>query len=95
MKYILYTEEEGGDFHTIACHTDEETQKLFDSTVKNKFLIHATGDGGRIIKIRPAYIALVGTVSDFDFVTGKPRKYTGWRDPLTGQKFPSVKEKDD
>lgn len=73
MKCILYTEEEGGSFHVIQKDSQEELEKFFKTTVKTGILIHATGDGDRIIRIRPAYIALVETTEDFDFVTGKPR----------------------
>lgn len=72
MKRILYTEEEGGDFHHIALHTDKETEDLFDKSVKNKRLTYSTGD--RIVNIRPAYMELTETEKEFDFVLGSSRK---------------------
>lgn len=69
--YILYTEEEGGDFRYVAKHSDEETLKLYEETVKSGILIYQIGD--QIFKIRPAYIRLAGTIRDFDFVLGRSR----------------------
>ena len=74
MLYILYTEEEGGEFHYFAKHTDEETRTLFDEVIKSKRLNYQIGD--RIINISPAYIVLGEAVADFDFVLGKTRMET-------------------
>lgn len=69
--HILYTEEEGGDFHYIAKHSDEETRQFFQDTVKSGYLIHSIGD--RTIKVAPAYICLAEIAEDFDFVLKKSR----------------------
>lgn len=66
MLHILYTLEEGGDYFQIAKNSDEETRLLFDETVSTGQLIY--GIGTRYTKIRPAYIALVETKEDYDFV---------------------------
>lgn len=74
MLHILYTEEEGGDFHEfhyIAKNSDEDTKKLYDDTVKSGTLLYSIGD--RTVNIRPAYIALVKDVDGFDFVLKKRR----------------------
>lgn len=74
MLHILYTEEEGGDFHEyhyIAENSDEKTRELFEETLKSKRLLYSIGD--RTVNITPAYICLVETVDDFDFILGKTR----------------------
>lgn len=74
MLHILYTEEEGGDFqefHYIAKHSDEETQKMYDDAVKSGRLLFSIGD--RTINIAPAYICLVKDVDGYDFVLKKRR----------------------
>jgi len=74
-KYILYTEEEGGEFRivdkVIAKHTPEDTEEFFKETVKSGVLLYSVGD--RTIKIKPKYMALVELTDDFDFVLGKKR----------------------
>lgn len=70
--HILYTEEEGGDFHYIAKHSDEETRQLFEDSVKARYLIHQIGD--RTIRVAPAYMILAEIVEDFDFVLGRTRQ---------------------
>lgn len=72
MKHILYTEEEGGDFHVIG-GDDAYLQDLFDKTVKSKILVYSTGDGDRVVKIRPAYMEIVETTHEYDFVLGSSR----------------------
>lgn len=74
MLHILYTEEEGGEFrefHYIAENSDEKTRELFEETIKSKRLLFSIGD--RTINITPAYICLVETKEDFDFVLGRTR----------------------
>lgn len=71
--YIMYTEEEGGDYHVIAENSNEKTQELFNKTVESKVLLYSLGDGGRVIKVKPAYIALVTANEDFDFVLDRSR----------------------
>lgn len=66
MLHILYTQEEGGDFFQIAKHSDEETRLMFSETQQTGFMLYQVGD--RIVKIKPAYIALVEVVEDYDFV---------------------------
>jgi hypothetical protein len=72
MLHILYTQEEGGDFHSyISKISDEETRQLYEDTVKSGILMYQVGD--RIIKIKPAYIALGEVKEDYDFILGKTR----------------------
>ena len=69
--HILYTEEEGGDFHYIAKHDDEETRAFFEDVKKTGYLIHSIGD--RTIKVAPAYICLAEVADDYDFVLKNSR----------------------
>lgn len=74
MLHILYTEEEGGDFrefHYIAENSDQKTRELFERTVESGQLMYSIGD--RTINIKPAYLSLVETIDDFDFVLGRTR----------------------
>lgn len=69
--HILYTEEEGGDFHYIAKHSDVETRQFFKEVIKTGYLIHSVGD--KTIKVAPAYLVLAEIVDDYDFVLGQAR----------------------
>lgn len=97
MLHILYTEEEGGDFHEyhyIAQNSDEKTRELFNDTVKSGRLLYSIGD--RTINISPAYVCLVETVDDFDFVLGKTRLTPPeYKDPMaeTGKALENAIEK--
>ena len=71
MKHILYTEEEGNNFHTISKANDEETVAFFYKIIEDQRFDFRTGD--YIVKILPSYIALVETVDDYDFVLGGTR----------------------
>jgi len=74
MLHILYTEEEGGDFrefHYIAENSDKKTRELYETAVKSGQLMYSIGD--RTVNIKPAYISLVETTEDFDFVLGRTR----------------------
>ena len=70
---IIYTEEVGGDYHVIRQLTNAKTQELFDQTVASGVLIYSLGDGDRIIKIKPAYLAITEIKQDWDFVLGGAR----------------------
>lgn len=82
MLHILYTQEEGGDFHSyISKNSDEETRQLYEDTVKSGILMYQVGD--RIIKIKPAYIVLGEVSEDYDFVLGRSRIAPAeYKDPI-------------
>lgn len=69
--HILYTEEEGGDFHYISMHTDEETARLYKDVVRLGHLVYQIGD--RVIRVSPSYVCLAETVDGYDFVLKKHR----------------------
>lgn len=74
-KYILYTEEQGGDFRivdkVVAKHDPQDTEEFFNETKKSGILLFTVGD--RTIRIKPKYMALVEVADDFDFVLGRAR----------------------
>lgn len=71
MMHILYTEDEGGSFQHIAQNTDEATKAMFDKIVRTGMVDYQTGD--KIVKVRPAYVALLEVVDDMDFVIKRSR----------------------
>lgn len=81
--YVLYTEEEGGDFHYVAKNTDEETKQLYEDTVKTGRLLYTIGD--RVINIRPAYICLGKDIDGYDFVLKRRRIGTKLLDDKEGE----------
>lgn len=72
MKHILYTEEQGGDFHHLKFDTDEATIKKYEEVVNSGMLIHQVGM--KLIRIKPAYISLVEVEREYDFVTAPPKE---------------------
>lgn len=65
-RFVLYTEDEGGEFRYIAQHTDEETVEFYNGVVKTGILYFKDGD--RFVRIRPAYISLCSIDEGFDFI---------------------------
>lgn len=70
-KFLLYTEDEGGDFRFISKHSDEDTQKWYKEIIETGVLQYRTGD--RAIKIKPAYVAICSFDEGFDFIINKYR----------------------
>lgn len=68
IKYLIYTEEVGGDFHAIAMPTNKETQDLYEKTLKTGILQYSIVEGGRFVKIKPVYLAICTAKEDYDFV---------------------------
>ena len=64
--FILYTEEEGGDYKFIAKHTEEETIDFYNTTIKTGLLKFMSGQ--KITKLKPKYITLAKTIEDYDFI---------------------------
>lgn len=72
MKYLLYSEDQAGTLHVLGFHTDKEVEEKYKEIIEKGVLTFRTGD--RIVRIAPAYIALVEALSEYDFVLGDARK---------------------
>lgn len=78
MRYILYTEDEGGNFISYRGRTDAETTTIYQNAISTRRLSYTDGfadtsSGSRYVNIVPAYICLLEAIDGYDFVSNRHR----------------------
>lgn len=62
--HMLYTEEEGGVYQTIAKDTDQETIDFYNTCVAKGMIEHF--QGSKIIRVKPVFMMLARNFEEWD-----------------------------
>lgn len=69
MKYILYSEDIGGQMHCLPSIDNEDVEATFKKVLDRRMVEFRTRD--KITRVAPVYVALVESLEDYDFVDNK------------------------